>query len=68
MITRSCISDALQKIDADIEYILENVSPGTPGKIEAVMKLRNAAERMVFDYAHRSRPIPSVLPYDHADA
>ncbi len=50
--TRSCVSAALSALDDAVLYILENVRPGTPGKVEAVMALRQRAENVVFDFAH----------------
>lgn len=50
--TRSCVSAALAALDDAVLYILENVRPGTPGKVQIVMDLRQRAENVVFDFAH----------------
>lgn len=52
---RASITSALDALETAYEDILINVPPGTPGKIEAVTKIRDIATRMIFEFAHHNR-------------
>lgn len=48
---REFVKEAIDAMETAYAYILENVAPGTPGKIAAVTELRHNVNRMVYEYA-----------------
>ncbi len=45
------IKEALDAMETACAYIIDNVAPGTHGKVDAVMELRHTAHRLVQEYA-----------------
>ncbi len=48
---KDSIKDVIEAMEDAYTYILENVKPGTPGKVNAAMELRHNVNQMVYEYA-----------------
>ena len=51
---RACVTATIDAMEEAYAYILTTVPPGTPGKIDAVMRLRNNADNLFVAYANHN--------------
>lgn len=51
---RESVKRTIEALEEAYYHILTTVPPGTPGKIDAVMRLRNNAENLFVEYANHN--------------